>query len=57
MAEKLTHEEFDRRVEEAMKPQGMQGGAGFAPAIQKMRQIASKRRPQGAGRPGPIQAR
>lgn len=50
MAEKLTHEEFDRQVEEAMKPPTTQAGGGFAPSIQKMRQTASKRKPLRQGR-------
>lgn len=51
---KLTHEEFDRQVEEAMKSPTAQAGRGFSPNIQRMRQTASKRRPQGRGRQLPI---
>ena len=54
MAEKLTHEEFDRQVEEAMQPATAQGGQGFAPGIQKMRQTASKRKPLPVRRQLPI---
>ena len=52
MAEKLTHEEFDRQVEEAMNPPVANQGAGqgFSPGIQKMRQSAKRRRPIPAGR-------
>ncbi len=52
MADKLTHEDFDRQVEEAMKPPaGRQvAGQGFSPGIQKMRQSAKGRRPVPAGR-------
>ena len=48
----LTHQEFDRQVEEAMKPPaGRQvAGQGFSPGIQKMRQSAKGRRPVPAGR-------
>ncbi len=48
----LTHQEFDRQVEEAMKPPaGRQvAGQGFSPGIQKMRQSAKRRRPIPAGR-------
>ena len=41
---KLTHEEFDRRVMEAMKPKSEQAGGNFAPGIQQLRQSANKRR-------------
>jgi len=45
MAVKLTHPEFDRRVEEAMKPQtGGNGGGNFAPGLQQLRKAASRRR-------------
>ena len=45
MAEtKLTHEEFDRRVKEAMKP-AQAAGRGFSPAIQQLRQTAKARKP------------
>ncbi len=57
MAEKLTHQEFDRQVEEAMETPTAQGGQGFSPGIQKMRQTASKRKPLPARRQLPIQAR
>lgn len=50
MAEKLTHQEFDKQVEEAMNPSTAQAGGGFAPGIQKMRQTASKRKPLPARR-------
>lgn len=44
MADKLTHEEFDRRVREAMKPAQTMGGS-FSPAIQQLRQTAKLRKP------------
>ena len=50
MAEKLTHEEFNRQVEEAMQSPTAQGGQGFSLGIQKMRQTASKRKPLQQGR-------
>ena len=45
MAEKLTHEEFDRRVTEAMKPPAKQGRQNFSPGIQRMRQAGRQRSP------------
>lgn len=48
MADKLTHEEFDRQVEEAMKPPTAQAGRGFSTGIQKIRQTAKQRRPMPA---------
>lgn len=54
MADKLTHQEFDRRVEEAMKPQaGGNGGGNFAPGLQQLRQVAGRRRQATAPRPTP----
>lgn len=41
---KLTHEEFDRQVEEAQKPPSDQTGGNFAPGVQQLRQAAGKRR-------------
>jgi len=41
---KLTHEEFDRRAREAMKPQSAQAGGNFSPGIQQLRQAAGQRR-------------
>ena len=41
---RLTHESFDKRVRQAMKPaQAM--GRGFSPAIQQLRQTAKARKP------------
>lgn len=37
--------EWDDRVRKAMEPP-TQAGQGFSPAIQRMRQTATKRRPQ-----------
>ena len=54
MAEKLTHEEFDKQVEEAMNPSSAQAGGGFSPSIQKMRETASKRKPLPTRRPLPV---
>ncbi len=54
MTEKLTHEEFDRQVEEAMQSPTAQGGQGFSPGIQKMRHTASKRKPLRQGNQLPI---
>jgi len=59
---KLTHEEFDRRVTEAMKGGTAQGRQRFSPSVERMRQTARRpasRRPQlpMARRPKPIQAR
>lgn len=51
---KLTHQEFDRRVEEAMKPQAAGGGGGnFAPGLQQLRKAASQRRQLTPQRPIP----
>lgn len=47
----LTHEEFDRRVREAMKPPTAQAGQGFSPSINRIRQTARQRRPMPARRP------
>ena len=41
---KLTHDEFDRRVREAMKPP-RGAGQGFSPAVNKMRQEVRPRAP------------
>ena len=42
--ERLTHQTFDERVKQAMKPaQAM--GRGFSPAIQQLRQTATLRKP------------
>ena len=53
MPEKLTHEEFDRRVREAMKPPATQVGQSFSPAIQNLRQTARQRGSIPAKRPLP----
>ncbi len=49
-----TLKEWEDRVRKAMKPQATQSGQGFSPDIQKMRQTASKRRPQRPSRQLPI---
>lgn len=42
----LTHEEFERRVREAMKPPAPQGaGRLLGPGVQQMRQGVQLRRP------------
>lgn len=41
----LTHDEFDRQVQEAMLPPQTNRGNGFSPGIQKLRQTAQQRRP------------
>lgn len=54
MADNLTHEEFDRRVRDAMKPPVAQGGQGFAPGLQRIRQTAGQTRPMPARRQLPM---
>ena len=44
MAEKMTHEKFDERVREAMKPPQTMRRA-FSPGIQQLRQTARLRKP------------
>ena len=41
---KLDHDEFDRRVKEAMKPP-RGAGQGFSPGVNKMRQQVQPRTP------------
>ncbi len=41
---KLTKDEFNRRVREAMKPPAAASGNRFAPGLQSLRQAASRRR-------------
>ena len=42
--ERLTHQTFDERVKQAMKP-AQTMGRGFSPAIQQLRQTAKARKP------------
>lgn len=50
---KLTHEEFDRQVDEAMQPQTAQAGRGFAPGLNRLRQAVRQPRPAPAQPPIP----
>ena len=40
---RLTHDEIDRRVEEAMKPPSQKQGQNFDPGIQGLRQAAARK--------------
>ncbi len=46
----LTHQEFDRRVEEAMKPPANANGQNFTPGIEDLRQAAKVRKPSVPGK-------
>ena len=44
MAERLTHEQFDLEIEEAMKPPSGKQGQTFTPGIEALRETMARKR-------------